>query len=202
MKFQNVVLAAPGWETLSTQTEYENDHLAVASVQVRSPAKPAGQRWTVVHRKAAVVIAAITSDDKLLLIREERVAVQAALWSVPAGQIDDDHAPGPAKIEAVARRELREETGYELAPGGELVSLGDFFTSPGFTDERCHFCLARPVQPGADGAAPTESESILDCRAFPAEELAAMIARNEIRDANTLSLCAKLSALGYLSLGK
>ena len=46
----------------------------------------------------------------------------------------------------MARRELREETGYELAPGGELVSLGYFFTSPGFTDEHCYLFLARPVQ--------------------------------------------------------
>ena len=53
----------------------------------------------------------------------------------------------------VARRELREETGYELEPGAELVSLGHYFTSPGFTDEHCYFFLARPVRQGRGGAA-------------------------------------------------
>ena len=56
------------------------------------------------------------------------------------------------EIWEVARRELREETGYELVPGAELVPLGHYFTSPGFTDEHCYFFLARPVRKAAAGA--------------------------------------------------
>jgi len=99
----------------------------------------------------------------------------------------------------VALRELREETGFELAEGGNLIPLGDYFTSPGFTDERGYFFLARPVRECAAGHSRDESESILDCRAFSAEELRRMIASNEIRDANTLALCARLLARGLLS---
>ena len=127
--------------------------------------------------------------------------MQTALWEAPAGQID--LADGAAETaEAVALRELREETGYELAPGATLLPLGDFFSSPGFTDEQGYFFLARPVQPSAEGHAHEESESIIDCRAFSASELREMIAYNEIRDANTLSICDKLVARGLLSLGK
>jgi ADP-ribose pyrophosphatase len=201
VKFQTV-RPAEGWETLSSETLYADPHLAVASVNVRTPAKPAGRRWTVVHRKAAVVIAPITRDGHLILINEERIPVQAALWSVPAGQIDDAHELEPREIEAVALRELQEETGYELAPDGEVISLGYYFTSAGMTDERGHLYLARSVQPGAAGSAHTESESILDCRAFSQSEITTMIARNEIRDSNTLSICAVLAARGYLSLGR
>lgn len=197
MKFQTAAQPDESWETLSSTSRYEDPHLAVATVDVRSPAKPKGQRWTVVHRKAAVVIAAMTHDAKLLLIREERIPVQQAMWSVPAGQID--HEQG---IEEVARRELQEETGYKLTAGGELLSLGYYFTSPGFTDECCHFVFANPVEPGADGASHHESESILECRAFDHRKITAMIARNEIRDANTLSICAMLVARGFLSLGQ
>ncbi|MFL6569455.1 MAG: NUDIX hydrolase [Chthoniobacterales bacterium] len=197
MKFQTAAQPAQGWETLSSTSCYEDPHLAVATVEVRSPAKPKGHRWTVVHRKAAVVIAAMTHDAKLVLIREERIPVQQASWSVPAGQIDEEQG-----IEEVARRELQEESGYKLGNAGEMLSLGYYFTSPGFTDECCHFVLARPVEPGADGASHHESESILDCRAFDQREIRDMIARNEIRDANTLSICAMLAARGYLSLGQ
>ncbi len=149
-----------------------------------------------VHRKAAVVIAALTRAGELVLIREERIPVQEALWSVPAGQIDDDAEPGE-----VALRELEEETGYALTADGQLDSLGYFFTSPGFTDECGHFYLARPVERSARGPAPRESESILDCETFAPREIAGMIARNEIRDGNTLSLCAVLAVRGHLSLG-
>lgn len=201
MKFQTV-RAAEGWETLASETRYEDPHLAVASVKMRTPSRPAGRSWTVVHRKAAVVIAPMTRAGHIVLIREERIPVQAALWAVPAGQIDDVRELQPGEIEAIALRELQEETGYELAPGGELIGLGSYFTSAGMTDERGHLYLARAVQPGAAGPAHTESESILDCRAFSPAELGAMIARNEIRDSNTLSICAVLAARGLLSLGQ
>ena len=142
----------------------------------------------------------MTEDGKIILIRQERIPIRAAIWEMPAGQIDEDSEPEMSAIQAVGLRELREETGFELAEGGELISLGDYFTSPGFTDERGYFFLARPVLPCANGHSHDKSESILDCRAFSPGELSQMIDQNEIRDANTLAICACLVARGLLSL--
>ena len=189
-----------GWEIVSNKTHFEDDHLAVATMAVRSPARPSVRSWTVVHRKRAVVIAAMTPEGKLILIRQERAPIQQAIWEVPAGQIDSATDLGANEIAAVALRELREETGYELVDDGKLIPLGDYFSSPGFTDEQAYFFLARPVRQSAEGPSHEESESILDCRAFDAEELSRMINENEIRDANTLSVCARLAARGFLSL--
>jgi len=147
-----------------------------------------------------VVIAPMTSDEKFLLIKEERIPIRAAIWSMPAGQIDDEVEPSEKEIEAVAVRELHEETGYDLAPGGELIPLGYFFTSAGLTNEHCYFFLARPVQP-ADVHRREEGEAILECRAVTTSELGRMIAQNEIRDSNTLGICARLAACGFISLG-
>jgi len=147
-----------------------------------------------------VVIAPMTSDGKFLLIKEERIPIRAAIWSMPAGQIDDEAEPNEKEIEAVALRELHEETGYDLAPGGELIPLGYFFTSAGLTNEHCYFFLARPVQP-ADVHRREEGEAILECRAVTTSELGRMIAQNEIRDSNTLGICARLVAGGFISLG-
>jgi ADP-ribose diphosphatase len=187
------------WETVSTQTDFRNDHLEVVTEEIRSPAQEKAKRWTVVRRKQAVIIAPMTADGKLILIRQERIPVRAAIWEVPGGQIDEKGEPTAESIAEVALRELREETGFELSEGGSLISLGDYFTSPGFTDERGYFFLARPVRECAAGHAHEESESILDCRAFSAEEIRQMIAKNEIRDANTLGICVRLLARGFLS---
>jgi 8-oxo-dGTP pyrophosphatase MutT (NUDIX family) len=119
---------------------------------------------------------------------------------MPAGQIDDNIEPGEKEIEAVALRELNEETGYELSPGGELIPLGYFVTSPGFTDEHCYLFLARFVQVAAVHQK-EEGEGILESRAFTAAELSRMIAMNEIRDSNTLSICARMAARGFFSFG-
>jgi hypothetical protein len=42
----------------------------------------------------------------------------------------------------------------------------------------------------------------LDCRAFSAGELQRMIATNEFQDANTLGICARLLARGFLFFEK
>jgi ADP-ribose pyrophosphatase len=202
VKSRLVVPETDGWETVSRETHFRNDHLEVWTEEIRTSARPAPRKWTVVHRKKAVVIAPMTPDGKIILIRQERIPIRAALWEMPAGQIDEVKDQETGAIEAVALRELREETGFELAEGGELISLGDYFTSPGFTDERGYFFLARAVRPSAEGHTRDESESILDCQAFSAHELSRMIDTNEIRDANTLGICARLVARGLLSLAR
>jgi ADP-ribose pyrophosphatase len=116
---------------------------------------------------------------------------------MPSGQIDGPARETPGQV---ALRELREEAGYELAKNGELVALGQYFTSPGFTDERGHFFLAHPVQKCQERAAGDEGESILDCREFSVEEIWRMIAENEICDANTLSIWARLWARDLLAV--
>ena len=140
----------------------------------------------------------MTRDGKIVLIRQERIPIRQAIWETVSGQVDD-HNANKEEIKNVALRELREEAGYELAEDGELFSLGHYFSSPGFTDERGHFFLARPVQRCEDGPVRDEEESILDCREFTVEQIRRMIAENEIRDANTLGICAMLSARGLLS---
>ena len=187
-----------GWQTLASETHFATSHLTVATDQVRTPTQPGPRSWSVVHRKPAVVIAPLTQEGKFVLIREERIPIRAAIWSMPAGQIDESLEPDEAAVRAVARRELREETGYELAPGAELTPLGHYFTSPGFTDELCYFFLARPVERSAAGAQHDATEAIVDCREFSGDVLRQMIADGEIRDANSLSIWARLVATGKI----
>ena len=187
-----------GWETLSRTTQYKDDHLVLVTEEVKSPSRPKAKAWATVHRKSAVVVAALTRAGEFLLVRQERIPIRCAIWEMPAGQVDQPD-PDAEEIKATAMRELREETGYELAADGELLPLGDFFSSPGFTNEHEFLFLARPVVP-CPGKVSDEAEAIVDCRAFPVAELQRMIAENEIRDANTLSLWARLVARGLLTL--
>jgi ADP-ribose pyrophosphatase len=180
------------WQTISSERYFSNAHLEVVTDHVQTPSRSEPRSWTIVHRKAAVVIAPITRDGKIVLIRQERIPIRQAIWEMPSGQIDN-HNANQEEIRQVALRELREEAGYELAKDGELIALGHYFSSPGFTDERSYFFLARPVVVCADYMR-DESESILDCRSFTIFEIRWMIAENEIRDANTLSLLTRLWA--------
>lgn len=184
-------MADAGWKTLWERTLCETPHLRVTDEFVATPTRPEGIQWTVSHRRAASVVAPRTPEGKYILVRQERAAVRRTLWEFPAGQRD----PG-ATFEETALRELGEEAGVDCR--GELVSLGYFYSSVGFTDECCHLFLATGVVPRPGGTAHEEAEAILDIRAFSPRELGGMIASGEIVDSNTLATCARLHARGLL----
>ncbi len=198
MKRSKLVTDKDGWSTVSSETNFANPFLEVVTEKVKTPSNSEARTWTTIRRKAAVVIAPMTGDGKFLLIKEERIPIRAAIWSMPAGQIDN-HEAGDEEIKKIALKELHEETGYDLAPAGEIVPLGYFFTSAGLTDEHCYFFFVRPVQK-APKHNREEGEAILECRAVGMDELWQMIAEGDIRDSNTLAICARLAARGFISL--
>ncbi len=166
-------------------------------------------RWIVVYRPAAIAVAPLTPDGRLLMIEQERIGSQMTAWEFPAGQIDEAHFrdldPGSEEAESIRRetvvRELQEESGYAMEPdGGGLVPLGRFFPSPGFTDEVVYLYLARDCVPHADGTNHDAGEAILDVRGFSFAEFEARIADGTQQDALSLALFARLRSRGDLGL--
>lgn len=197
MRFHEYISDSEGWRLAGDEILFANPYLEVHRVLITTPTRPEPFTWTVAHRKGAVVIVPVTPEGKYLLVRQERIPIRATIWEFPAGQIDD--SSDPDAITATGLRELVEESGHELATGGEVTSLGMFFPSSGFTDEHSHLLLASPVVPAEGGARPDAAESITECRAFTASELKEMVASGEIRDANTLSAFARMSAMGLMN---
>ena len=204
VRFDNDFDRAPagdpeGWAKLASESLLDGKYLRIEEARYRTPSRPECVTWTIAHRKSAIAVVALTADHRVLMIRQERVAVRRALWEIVAGQIDDtDNAGDGEVIRDTIERELAEEAGYRVAPGGEILPLGYYYTSPGYTDEHIYLFLARPVEPLPGGARPDDSEAILDLALFTVDELRGMIARNEILDSLTLSAFARLTARGLL----
>ncbi|MBI3748149.1 MAG: NUDIX hydrolase [Chloroflexi bacterium] len=131
----------------------------------------------------AVAILAIDDEDRVLLVRQWRLAAGQALLEIPAGTLDvaEDGAvedPGLA-----ARRELEEETGMRAA---SWRLLARFYTAPGFTSELMHLYLATDLRL-ADGhrLGPDEDEHLLLER-LPWRDAVAAADRGEVADAKSL----------------
>ncbi len=149
----------------------------VLALDVDDVEEPGGVRATreVVRHSGSVATLAVHDDGRLVLVRQYRYPVAAAVWELPAGRRDPHETP-----EAAARRELEEETGLRA---GRLEPLSVFYTSPGFCDEVMH--LFRASELGQGEARPEEDER-LEVRALSLEEARGMMERGEIREGKTL----------------
>ncbi|HEX4953673.1 MAG TPA: NUDIX hydrolase [Thermoanaerobaculia bacterium] len=138
-----------------------------------------------VRHPGAAAIVPLAADGTVVLVRQYRHATDGWLLEVPAGKLDAGESP-----EACARRELAEEAGVTAE---ELVSLGPFWASPGFTDEVIHLFLARGLGPAAQSL---EEDELLVLERLPFTEAVARAARGEIADGK--SACALLRASWWL----
>ncbi len=136
-------------------------------------------QWQVVRHPGAVVIVPLLEENRVCLIRNERVAVGKTLIELPAGTIDPPERPA-----ATAIRELQEETGFTAATWRELPG---FYMSPGILSERMHVYVAQGLSAGEH--AREEGENI-DNFIVPWEEALRLAERGEIEDSKTL--CALL----------
>ncbi|HEY0661213.1 MAG TPA: NUDIX hydrolase [Lysobacter sp.] len=103
----------------------------------------------------AVIIIAVTPDDRVLFVEQYRVPLGARTIEMPAGLVGDDHATDT--LESAARRELVEETGWEPAHVDVLLTGP---TSAGMTSERIAFVRARGLLRVGEGGG-TDSEDII-----------------------------------------
>jgi len=137
-----------------------------------------GRSYTreIVRHPGAVLVLPVLDDGRIVMIRNYRVAVDERLWELPAGKLE----PGEPPLTA-AGRELIEETGYKA---GRIRKLSEFYTSPGFADERMHVFVAdqltsveRDLQPGED----IEVQTVERSKALE------MIHTGELRDGKTIA---------------
>lgn len=106
-------------------------------------------RWEFVERthgtaggsKPAVVVLATTPDDRVLLVEQHRVPVDARTIEFPAGLVGDEDAGEDAAT--AAARELEEETGWRAATIEHVVGGP---TSAGLTSEQVVFVRATGLE--------------------------------------------------------
>ena len=130
----------------------------------------------VVHHPGGVCVAAVDDEGRIALVRQFRYPFGAHLTELPAGKLEPGEDPLPA-----AKRELSEETGLEA---DSWQSLGELYTSPGFSTEVLHIYLATGLHQGAAHPDPNE---FLDILRLPLAELLSQIEGGEIQDAKTVA---------------
>ena len=130
-----------------------------------------------------MAILAIDADDRVLLVRQYRVAVGEALLEVPAGTLDVAADGSIEDPDEAARRELEEETGMRAATWRTIAT---FYTAPGFASERMHLYLATDLSPAEDDRLTPDEDERLLLERVPWRDAVAAAERGEIRDGKSL----------------
>jgi ADP-ribose pyrophosphatase len=111
--------------------------------------------WEYVERTNAsgvVAIAAVTTDERFLVVEQLRRPVGQPVIELTAGLAGDTAGSTDERLSVAVRRELLEETGYEVPAGDEnLVLLLRGPSSAGLTSEIVTIFGARNVRKVAEG---------------------------------------------------
>ena len=129
----------------------------------------------VVEHPGGVGIIPVTSDGKILMVRQFRYPMGEELLEIPAGKLDNGEDPYECAV-----RELSEETG---CTAGKLVDLGAMYPSPGFCRETLYLYLALDLQ---KGQMHLDENELLSVEAVGIDELIDMIMANKLPDAKTV----------------
>ena len=163
-------------ETLESQQVFKGKVFSVDRDRVKMP-NDRTVTVDVVRHSRSVVLVPVPEPGKVILIRQYRYAVNAFLWELPAGSVDEGESP-----EQAARRECHEEIG--LVPS-TIVRLSAMYPTPGYCDEEMVFFRLSGLEKTDEQAAVDEDEDI-EARVFELRDAREMVRRGEIQDMKTL----------------
>ncbi len=129
----------------------------------------------IIEHNDGAVIAAVTDEGKMVMVRQYRKPANRVVFEVPAGKID----PGEEPL-ATAARELKEETGY-TADNIEFIT--SFYPTVGYSEEQLYLFLASGLTAGETSF--DENEAI-DLEEVEITMLHDMVMKGEIHDAKSM----------------
>ena len=136
-----------------------------------------GKEFTrdVVDHPGSVCVLALTSEDRIVFVRQYRPGIGRTSLELPGGRRRPDEAP-----EDAARREMEAETGIRPM---DLRLVGTFYPAPGYSSEEVFCFVAQQMEPGLMRF--DESED-LQVEFLPYDAAMEAVRRGEIVDARSI----------------
>jgi ADP-ribose pyrophosphatase len=166
------------WEKLGEASLAQTRVFEVLSVRSRHPARNVERDFAVIAAPDWCNVVALTTDGRLVLVRQFRHGIAEFSLEIPGGVIDAGEDPVAAGV-----RELREETGFV---GGSARLLATVHPNPAIQNNRCHFVLVE----GAELRAPLgwDHDEEIEVSVAPVEEVFAWARGGRIT--HSLVVCA------------
>lgn len=129
----------------------------------------------IVRHPGAVAILPLNDKGEIYFVKQYRKAVDMELLEIPAGKIENDEEP-----ENCALRELQEEIGFTA---DKLTFIGEFYTSPGFANEKIFIYKAEEL---TQSRLTMDEDEFINIVKYSKCDALKMIKKGIIKDAKTV----------------
>ncbi|MBQ6603019.1 MAG: NUDIX hydrolase [Eubacterium sp.] len=161
---------------ISGESVFDGALLHVRKDEVTLPDGKTAVREYFTH-PGAVAVVPMTEDGCVILERQFRYPVGRIVTEIPAGKLD---SPDEDRL-AAAKRELKEETGYEAE---SWAKIGDYTPAAAYSDEVISLYLARDlIKTGRD----LDEDEFINLIQVPLTEVVKQIMEGEITDGKTMA---------------
>ena len=135
------------------------------------------ETYDYIHHDGAAAVLPVTTEGKLIMVRQYRNALDRFTLELPAGKVD---APDEPRIEC-AYRELEEETGFKAETMEYLMTIN---TTVAFCDEAIDLFVARDLVKTEQHLDADES---IDVEEWEVKDLLELIYGGKLTDGKTVA---------------
>ncbi len=179
------------WKKISSRNVYSDRWLQLRADACGFPDGRVIEPYYIVELPNWANIVVVTTDEKIVLVRQYRYPVDQTTFELPGGVIDKDEDPMQAAI-----REMQEETGYH---SDEVEFLCKLAPNPAINNNTAYFYLAKNAVPGEKKN--FDAFEDIDVLVFTKSEFIQLLRENKIQHGVQLGpIYEALIKLNWLSI--
>lgn len=176
------------WTMHGERAIYDSEWVRLVLVDVELPDGERFEHHVVRAPRHAAGVVVHDPGRGVLLLHRHRFITDTWGWEIPAGAVDHGES-----VEAAARREAREETGWEPH---DLAPLVTYHPTNGLSDQRLHTFLARGATYVGEPTDPYEADRV---EWVPLDDVGLLVERGEVLDGLSLTALSFALATGRLT---
>lgn len=172
------------WKKLGSELKYENPWISLTEYKVITPAGTEGIYGKVHFKNIAIGIIALDAENNIYLVGQYRFSLDLYSWEIPEGG-----CPEGTDWLTAAKRELKEETGFEAVQWTEILNM---HVSNSVSDEYAVVYVAQDLLAGK--AAPEDTEDLQVIK-MPFQEAVEWVMNGKITDSISVAAILKWELL-------
>ncbi len=170
-------MAPKVWKLITSRVDKHYRVFNLRTDRALSPRTNQEHDFFILESSPWVNVIPLTDRNEVVLIKQYRHGIRDVTFEIPGGIVDNGETPLVA-----AKRELREETGYQAK---EMIFLGKVDPNPAIQNNQCHTFLARDVFCAGDQN--LDEKEDIEVVQRPVEEIPRLISGGAITHALVLA---------------